>query len=194
MSAQPQSSPLLGAPGHSNPGATNPGQTSPPNKNRITRVLDQLSNACEGVSMLALVSVAAVQLWQVLARYLFNQSLAWSEPLSILLLSLVMSFATASAIHNARHFRFGWLADQAPSGVRINLARFTAALLTITCASLSIKCGYWAFDGMRIKLAGIAMPEGILYMPLAIAMLLGSIFACAGFFQAAHETATSGRK
>jgi TRAP-type C4-dicarboxylate transport system permease small subunit len=139
--------------------------------------LDKLAAGCEWLAIGALVGIAIVQLWQVLARYVLNQSLAWSEPLSSLLLISLMSFAAASAVHQARHFRFSWLAEQAGPRAQRWLQRSGAVLVAGLCFTLSIKAWLLGLDGAQVKLPGIGIPVGSYYFPLAFAMSLAGVFA-----------------
>lgn len=150
--------------------------------------LNRAADGCELIAMAALVVVAAVQLWQVLARYVFNQSLAFSEPLSAVLVSTLLSFAAASAVHHLRHFRFSWLLDQL-TPARQRLAQRVIAILTaVVCLLIAIKSAWLAWDGIAIKQAGIAMPVGSVYVPMSLAMFAACVFACAhGFARTQDE-------
>jgi TRAP-type C4-dicarboxylate transport system permease small subunit len=145
----------------------------------MTAFRDRLARIAEAIAMAALGALALVQLWQVAARYLFNQSIAWSEPLSALLLALLMGFAGAAAVHGQRHFRFAWFGEQLPPRHRITLGRLIDALLCVVCLALALKAGAWAWDGIAIKQAGIALPVGSNYVVLAIGMALAAGFAAA---------------
>ena len=152
-------------------------------------LLQRLADYCEVIAMAALIIVAIVQLWQVLARYVFNQSLAFSEPLSAVLLSTLLSFAAASAVHHLRHFRFSWLVDQFSPAVQRVAQRAIAVLTAVVCLLIAIKSGLLALDGMGIKQAGILMPVGSIYVPMSIAMFLASVFAFAQVFSSTREGA-----
>ena len=152
-------------------------------------LMDRLAAWCEIIAMSALVAVAIVQLWQVLARYVFNQSLAFSEPLSAVLLSTLLSFSAASAVHHLRHFRFSWLLDQlAPRKQRI-AQRVIATLTGVICLLLALKSGFLALDGAWIKQPGILIPVGSIYMPMSLAMFLAGIFALVQVFTRPREGA-----
>jgi TRAP-type C4-dicarboxylate transport system permease small subunit len=148
-------------------------------------LFDKLSNYCERIAMAAAVLIAAVQLWQVIARYVLNQSLAWSEPLSALLLSALMSFAAASAVYESRHFRFSWLVDQSSQKVRTRFSQLIALMTSFSCFALALKAFSWAMDGMQVKQAGLALPVGCNYLPLSLGMLLAAVFGIAQLFKPA---------
>lgn len=148
--------------------------------------LNRVAEGCEFIAMGALVLVAIVQLWQVLARYVFNQSLAFSEPLSALLISTLLSFSAASAVHQARHFRFSWLLEQLPVRGKSMVERAIKVLIALVCLMLAIKSALLAWDGIGIKQAGIAMPIGSVYLPMSLAMFIACLFALARVF-ARHQ-------
>lgn len=151
--------------------------------------MDRIAGYCEIIAMSALLAVAIVQLWQVLARYVFNQSLAFSEPLSAVLLSTLLSFSAASAVHHLRHFRFSWLLDQLAPATQQLAQRIIATLTGVICLLLAIKSGYLAWDGAGIKQPGISMPIGSVYAPMSLAMCFAGIFALAQVFSRPREGA-----
>src|SRR5690606_27096067 len=54
-------------------------------------LLDRLGSLAIGIAALSLAGLVVVQGWQVVARYVFNNSPSWTEPVTLLLLSTAMS-------------------------------------------------------------------------------------------------------
>jgi len=160
---------------------------SEPTVQATNSILHKIADYCEVIAMTALLGIAGVQLWQVFARYIFNQSLAFSEPLSAILLSMVLSFSAASAVHQRRHFRFSWLVDQLALSAQRLAQRIIAALTAVTCLLIAIKTAVLALDGIAIKQAGILLPIGSIYVPMSLAMLLAFSFAFAQIFSSSDE-------
>ncbi|MBP6534694.1 MAG: TRAP transporter small permease [Arenimonas sp.] len=143
------------------------------------RFLDRLANAALAIAAVALSGIVIVQGWQVVARYVFNNSPGWTEPAAMLLLSTAMSFGAASGVHHQRHFRFPLLVDALPP----NWQRLCEVLCALTIAGIGFLLAYWGgllfLDGAAIHMAGSALPQSAPYCPIALGGLLMSVFALA---------------
>ena len=80
----------------------------------LQRGMDALSNVAIAVAVAALLGLVVVQGWQVIARYVINDSPSWTEPVTVLLLTTAMSLGAAAGVHTNRHFGFFLLADFGP--------------------------------------------------------------------------------
>ncbi|HVH35911.1 MAG TPA: TRAP transporter small permease subunit, partial [Tahibacter sp.] len=69
-----------------------------------TGLLPRAARAALLAAGMALVSLAAVQAWQVIARYVLNDSPGWTEPLALLLLNTAMSLGAAAAVQQRQRF------------------------------------------------------------------------------------------
>ncbi len=131
------------------------------------------------IAAAALIGVVFVQGWQVVARYVLNDSPGWTEPLALLLLSVAMSFGAAAGVHRQSHFGFPLLLDAMPA----TLHRFCVALRCILIACVGAALAFWGMqlflDGLDIRMAGTPLPQSAVYLPLAIGGALMAIFALA---------------
>jgi len=125
----------------------------------------------------ALVAMAAVEAWQVFARYVLDSPAAWTEPLALLLLKIALMFAAAVAVRRETHFRFALGADALGARPRAAFEAF-ARLAT---ASIGI---VFAVSGARlmvatwsIKTAGAAFSSGLYYAPFMAGGILYVLFA-----------------
>ncbi len=152
-------------------------ETTPSPATPLQRGMDLLSNAAIGIAVVALLGLVAVQGWQVIARYVINDSPSWTEPVTVLLLTTAMSLGAAAGVHTNRHFGFFLLADAA--GPR--LKRLLHALSPLVIAAIGAVMAYWGavllLDGLDIRIAGAAMPQSIGYLPLSIGGVLMVVFA-----------------
>src|SRR5688572_14922399 len=82
-----------------------------PSPSGAQRVLDLLSGAVTAIAATALIGLVVVQGWQVIARYVLNDSPSWTEPVTLVLLSTAMGLAAAAGVHTNRHFGFFLLAE-----------------------------------------------------------------------------------
>lgn len=143
----------------------------------LQRGMDFISNAAITLAVVALLGLVLVQGWQVIARYVINDSPSWTEPLTVLLLITAMSLGAAAGVHTNRHFGFFLLADAV--GPRLRKALHAVSPLVI--AAIGAVMAYWGtvllLDGIDIKIAGASMPQSIGYLPLSLGGALMVVFA-----------------
>ncbi len=143
-------------------------------------VLDRIAALANAIGAAALVAVAAVQGWQVLGRYLLNDSPSWTEPLSAVLLCTAMSCGAAVMVHRQAHFGFSLLRDAAPPRLRRVLVALVDAVVAALGLLLAVGAATLAVDGWSVALAGVALPQGTPFVPLALGGALMAVFAAAG--------------
>lgn len=143
----------------------------------MQRRFDQLAAMAMGLAALALVGLVLVQGWQVIARYLLNDSPSWTEPLTLLLLCIAMSLGAAAGVHTKRHFGFFLLADAL--GPRLH--RIVHAISPLVIAGIGVTLAYWGaillIDGYGIRAAGAPLPQSINYLPICVGGALMAVFA-----------------
>jgi TRAP-type C4-dicarboxylate transport system permease small subunit len=141
--------------------------------------LDTLAQAAILIAAAALIGVVFVQGWQVIARYVLNDSPGWTEPMALLLLNIAMSFGAAAGVHRQSHFNFPLLLDAMPTPLRT----FCIALRCLLIASIGAALAFFGMqiflDGLDIRMAGTALPQTATYLPLALGGGLMVIFALA---------------
>lgn len=142
-----------------------------------TGIIARIARLSLAVAALALLGIVLVQGWQVIARYLLNDSPSWTEPVTVALLATLLGFGSAACVHDRRHFAFSLLADS----LQAARARILQALAQLTIALIGGVMAWWggrlALDGMDIPAAGAALPQGAAYLPLCIGGMLMVLFA-----------------
>jgi TRAP-type C4-dicarboxylate transport system permease small subunit len=145
----------------------------------LQRVAARLADIAIAIAAIALLGLVLVQGWQVIARYVLNDSPSWTEPVTLLLLSTAMSMGAAAGVHTRRHFSFSVLAEA--MGPRTRHWLHVAQSLVIAMIGLVLL--YWGavlfVDGLHIRTAGAPLPESIEYLPLAASGALMALFAFA---------------
>ncbi|MEO8001935.1 MAG: TRAP transporter small permease [Arenimonas sp.] len=143
--------------------------------------LGRLAQLAISIAAAALIGVVLVQGWQVIARYVLNDSPGWTEPLALLLLNIAMSFGAAAGVHRQSHFGFPLLLDAMPA----SLHRVCVALRCLLIACIGVALAFWGMqlflDGLDIRMAGTPLPQSAVYLPLALGGALMAIFALAQF-------------
>ncbi len=155
----------------------------------LRRFADRLAGFAIATAALALLGLVMVQGWQVIARYLLNDSPGWTEPVTLLLLSTAMSLGAAAGVHTHRHFSFSLLADALPARSR----HLMHMLQTSVIVAIGLVLAYWGsvlfLDGLHIPVAGAPLPESIEFLPLAVSGALMALFALLRAQPAAHTAA-----
>ena len=141
--------------------------------------LDRLSDLSIGIAAVSLAGLVLVQAWQVIARYVLNNSPSWTEPVTLLLLSTAMSFGAAAGVHTQRHFSFSLLAEAMRPGVRRLVDACNILVVVGIGAVLAGWGGVLLLDGLDVRLAGAPMPQSINFLPLSLGGALMCVFALA---------------
>jgi TRAP-type C4-dicarboxylate transport system permease small subunit len=150
-------------------------------------IRDRLSGVADGALVMAgvaLVLLALVQLWQVFARYVLNDSPSWTEPVALLCMNTAMMLGAAAGVHAQRHFGFFVAVHASPRLLRRVLLAFSRVVQT----GVGLLLAGWGLHLCRetwdVPLAGVALPQGASYLPLCIGGALIALFAADLFLRA----------
>ena len=145
----------------------------------VQRAVERLADLSIAIAACALLGLVLVQGWQVIARYILNDSPSWTEPVTLLLLSTAMSLGAAAGVRTRRHFSFALLADALQPRARHAMHLLQSVVVLAIGAMLAYWGGVLFLDGLHIPTAGAAMPESIDYLPIALGGALMALFALA---------------
>jgi len=136
-----------------------------------------LANAALATSAAAVVLLVVVELWQVFARYVLNDSPSWTEPVALLCMNTAMMLGAAAGVHGQRHFGFFIGVHTAPPRLR----RLMLAFSRVIQAAVGCMLAFWgvrlSIQTWDVPLAGIALPQGASYVPLWVGGALIALFA-----------------
>lgn len=139
--------------------------------------LAPLARAAIAIAGVALVTMAGIQAWQVFARYVLNDAPSWTEPLALLCMSTTMMFGAAAGVHSGRHFGFFIAVEHARPALR----RLMQLIARAIAASVGILFALWGGDMMidawDYRVAGAALPQGIVFLPLCLGGVLIALFS-----------------
>jgi TRAP-type C4-dicarboxylate transport system permease small subunit len=140
-------------------------------------LLDRLSRAAMWIAMSSLVLMTAIITYQVVARYFFNASPAWSERLSLLLLGYLVFFGAAAGVHERFHIRIDALRNAVRPGLRkgFDITAYLAvavAGLVMIFAGLQLTTTLWAFD-----IPSLGVPRGLALLPIPLSGALITLFS-----------------
>ena len=139
--------------------------------------LDRVADVALSLAATALVLLALVEMWQVFARYVLNDSPSWTEPVAILCMNAAMMLGASAGVHAQRHFGFFIGLHSAPPPVRRVLLAFSRAIQAGVGAMLAVWGIRLSAATWDIPMAGVSLPQGAAYLPLSIGGLLIAAFA-----------------
>lgn len=143
----------------------------------VTSVFDVLAGVAVTVASAALASLVLVLAWQVIGRYVLNDSPSWTEPVALTLMSVSALFGAAIAVRAESHFSFPTLMESSPPPIR-SFLRFMSRLIAVVFgAALSWFGFFLMFDSWDTPMAGAPAPEGLAYAGLAFGGALIALFA-----------------
>lgn len=148
----------------------------------LSRVLDLLAKSTLWTATAGLVLMTVVIAWQVFARKALNDSPAWSESLSLLLMLYFVLLAAAAGVRSGFHLRFQLLDNRLPAsiasvlrGVVNTLVVFFGVLMTIHGLALAEFT-----SGHLIPTLGVS--RALAYWPFVISGALIAVFATHNLF------------
>jgi TRAP-type C4-dicarboxylate transport system permease small subunit len=139
---------------------------------------------CAAVSrlslMLAVVGLIAVILcvqWQVIGRYVFNDTPTWAENLALLLVLFVTAFGLAVGVRDAGHIGLESLVMLLSEKWQRRVELLIHALVAVF-GVLMVQSGWlWANAKWGEKKPMLPVPDGIDYVPVVIAGVLIVLFS-----------------
>ncbi len=148
-----------------------------PVRERIARWGAVVANAALVVACVALAAMALVEAWQVIARYVLNDSPGWTEPVAVLLMNTAMMFGAATAVRSDRHFGFFILVHAVPPRAQ----RLLQAFARIVAAVAGLVLAIWGAQLVRgdwdVPMAGAPLPQGMAFLPISAGGVLIVLFA-----------------
>jgi TRAP-type C4-dicarboxylate transport system permease small subunit len=139
--------------------------------------LDRVADLVLATAALALVLLALVEMWQVFARYVLNDSPSWTEPVAVVCMNFAMMLGAAAGVHAQRHFGFFIGVHAASPPLRrlmLAFSRTVQAGVGLMLAAWGVRLCMATWD---VPLAGISLPQGVTYVPLSVGGLLIAAFA-----------------
>ncbi len=156
----------------------------------LQQAMDRIAHVTIAIAAAALLGLVLVQGWQVIARYVLNDSPSWTEPLTLVLLSTTMAMGAAAAVHERRHFAFALLAEALPASINRVLQAVAQLIIMLIGAAATWWGGMLFVDGLHIPAAGADLPQGASYLPLAIGGALMMLFALHQFIATTRDKGT----
>lgn len=142
-----------------------------------TRFCAALARLClkVGVGGLGLLIVAV--LYQVIGRYVFNDTPTWAESGAVLLVLYVTMLGMAVGVRDAGHIGLESLLVLVPEGVRLKMELLIHALVLVFGLIMAYNCAVLAQSVWDYKVPTLGLSEAFKYAPPAFAGVLIALFS-----------------
>jgi len=130
--------------------------------------------------MLAVIGLIAVVLcvqWQVIGRYIFNDTPTWAEALAMLLVLFVTAFGLAVGVRDAGHIGLESLVGLLPEAWQHRIEILIHLLVGSFGVLMTTSGWQWATAKWAEKKPMLPVPDGIDYVPIVIAGSLIVLFS-----------------
>lgn len=144
---------------------------------RFTRLCAGLSKLALMAAVAGLIAVVLCVQFQVVGRYVFNDTPTWAEALAMLLILFVTAFGVAVGVRDAGHIGLESLAALLPERLRHKLELLIHALVALFGALMAKSGWLWATLKWNERKPMLNVPEGIDYVPIVIAGVLIVLFS-----------------
>ena len=143
----------------------------------FTKFCAALSKISLVLAVIGLLSVVLCVQWQVIGRYIFNDTPTWAESLAMLIVLFVTAFGLGVGVRDAGHIGMESLIVLLPEQWRIKLELLIHALVAVF-GFMMVQGGWlWASAKWQEKKPMLPVPDGIDYVPVIIAGALIFIFS-----------------
>jgi TRAP-type C4-dicarboxylate transport system permease small subunit len=143
----------------------------------FTKFCAALSKISLVLAVIGLLSVVLCVQWQVIGRYVFNDTPTWAEALAMLIVLFVTAFGLGVGVRDAGHIGMESLIVLLPEKWRLRLELLIHTLVAVF-GFMMVQSGWmWASAKWQEKKPMLPVPDGIDYVPVIIAGALIFIFS-----------------
>ena len=142
-----------------------------------TRFCAALSKLSLVLAVIGLIAVILCVQWQVIGRYVFNDTPTWAEALALLLVLFVTAFGLAVGVRDAGHIGLESMVALLPDDWRHRIEILIHLLVGLFGALMVYGGGLWMVAKWGEKKPMLPVPDGIDYLPLVIAGALIVLFS-----------------
>ncbi len=142
-----------------------------------TRACAALSKAALMLAVVGLIGLILCVQYQVVGRYIFNDTPTWAENLALLLVLFVTAFGVAVGVRDAGHIGLDSMIALLPDALRHRLEIAIHALVTLFGLLMTSSSWEWATLKWDERKPMLGLPEGIDYVPMVIGGVLIVLFS-----------------
>lgn len=142
-----------------------------------TRVCAWLSKASLMLAVAGLIALILCVQYQVVGRYVFNDTPTWAEALALLLVLYITALGVAVGVRDAGHIGMDSIVSLLPEKFRLKL-EIVIHLLVGTFGALMVHNGWmWTTLKWNDRKPMLPVPSGMDYLPLVIAGAMIVLFS-----------------
>jgi len=141
-----------------------------------TRFCATLSKLSLMLAVAGLIVLIACVQYQVIGRYVFNDTPTWAEALALLLVLYITALGVAVGVRDAGHIGMDSIISLLPESMRLKLEIVIHILVGIFGALMAYNGGLWMVLKWNDQKPMLAVPSGLDYLPLVIAGVLVVLF------------------
>ncbi len=143
----------------------------------FTRLCAALSKLSLVLAVIGLIAVILCVQWQVIGRYVLNDTPTWAEALALLLVLFVTAFGLAVGVRDAGHIGLESMVVLLPEKWQHRIELLIHVLVGAFGALMVYGGGQWMLAKWGEKKPMLPVPDGIDYLPLVIAGALIVLFS-----------------
>ena len=142
-----------------------------------TRFCAALARLCLKVGVGGLVLLIAAVLYQVIGRYVLNDTPTWAESGAVLLVLYVTMLGMAVGVRDAGHIGLESLLVLVPDAVRLKMELLIHVLVLGFGVVMAYNCAVLAQSVWDYKIPTLGLSETFKYVPPAMAGVLIALFS-----------------
>lgn len=147
-----------------------------------TRLCTSIARACLVIGVSGLVLLIVAVLYQVVGRYIFNDTPTWAESGAVLLVLYVTMLGMAVGVRDAGHIGLESFLVLAPDWLRLKMELLIHGLVLVFGIIMSWQCALLAESVMGYKIPTLGLSEAFKYAPPALAGVLVTMFSLEHIF------------
>jgi TRAP-type C4-dicarboxylate transport system permease small subunit len=142
-----------------------------------TRFCAALAKLCLRIGVAGMCLLLLAVLYQVVGRYIFNDTPTWAESGAVLLVLYVTMLGMAVGVRDAGHIGLESLLVLAPEKVRLMMERLIHVLVFGFGLVMAWNCGVLAASVWSYNIPTLGISEAFKYIPPAMAGVLVALFS-----------------
>jgi len=142
-----------------------------------TRFCAALAKLCLQIGVAGLVLLISAVIYQVVGRYVFNDSPTWAESGAVLLVLYVTMLGMAVGVRDAGHIGLESLLVLVPESLRLKMELLIHGLVLLFGVVMAYNCGLLAQSVWDYKIPTLGISEAFKYIPPAMAGVLVALFS-----------------
>jgi TRAP-type transport system small permease protein len=141
-----------------------------------TRFCATLSKLSLMLAVLGLIVLIACVQYQVIGRYIFNDTPTWAEALALLLVLYITALGVAVGVRDSGHIGMDSIVSLLPEKMRLKLEVLIHALVGLFGALMAYNGYIWTTLKWNDQKPMLAVPSGMDFLPLVIAGVMIVLF------------------